>query len=253
MSTAVSLNIRMNIRAESAGSSVARRTEAGVVSSAEMARQCRIMAGEIDAVEFAVFRIGPSRERSRLVPWLDSEFPNASLTAKLLSSRFGGDLVRHAVLSTAPLWWSANPDSLSATAFRGLRWGVEIAPCLPGTSGLCLPVQTEGRQQALFVFLGPSIALEEQSLCDLHARCFALFGTIARFRSTEGGKVPSISKRELECLKLTANGHTSEDIAARLGLSIHTANQYLTNATQKLNVVNRMHAVAKALRLGLID
>jgi DNA-binding CsgD family transcriptional regulator len=62
-----------------------------------------------------------------------------------------------------------------------------------------------------------------------------------------------MSRRELECLSLTADGQTSEEIAARLGLSVHTANQYLTNSTQKLNAVNRMHAVAKALRMGLID
>ena len=41
--------------------------------------------------------------------------------------------------------------------------------------------------------------------------------------------MPTISKRELECLSLTANGLTSEEIADRLGLSVHTANQYLTN------------------------
>ena len=43
------------------------------------------------------------------------------------------------------------------------------------------------------------------------------------------------------------------EIAKRLGLSVHTANQYLANTTQKLNAVNRVHAVAKALRKGLID
>ena len=58
--------------------------------------------------------------------------------------------------------------------------------------------------------------------------------------------------RELECVRLTANGMTSEQIAAALKLSVHTANQYLTNSTQKLNAANRVHAVAKALKLGLI-
>jgi len=62
-----------------------------------------------------------------------------------------------------------------------------------------------------------------------------------------------MSRREIECLKLTSRGYTSEEIAKELKLSVHTANQYLTQTTQKLNAVNRMHAVAKALRLGLID
>ena len=54
-------------------------------------------------------------------------------------------------------------------------------------------------------------------------------------------------------LKLTANGYTSEAIARLLKLSVHTANQYLTQCAQKLNAVSRTQAVAKALRLGLID
>ena len=62
-----------------------------------------------------------------------------------------------------------------------------------------------------------------------------------------------MSAREIQCLRLTAEGKTSEEIARRLGLSVHTANQYLSATSQKLNAVNRMHAVAKALRLGLID
>ena len=76
---------------------------------------------------------------------------------------------------------------------------------------------------------------------------------MTRLKPLDGSNAPAISKRELECLSLTANGLTSEEIAAELGLSVHTANQYLTNTAQKLNAVNRMHAVAKALRLGLID
>ncbi len=62
-----------------------------------------------------------------------------------------------------------------------------------------------------------------------------------------------MTQRELDCLKLTANGYTSEEIAVILGLSVHTANQYLTKVTLKLNALNRVHAVAKALRLGLIE
>ena len=88
---------------------------------------------------------------------------------------------------------------------------------------------------------------------DLHGRCFALFDAVSRIISTQSRDLPSMSRREIECLKLTSRGYTSEEIAKLLKLSVHTANQYLTQTTQKLNAVNRMHAVAKALRLGLID
>ncbi|MGT2467547.1 response regulator transcription factor [Mesorhizobium atlanticum] len=85
-------------------------------------------------------------------------------------------------------------------------------------------------------------------------RSFALFAAVARIRPGDTGRTRSISKRELECLKLTASGSTSEEIAKLLKLSVHTASQYLTQSTQKLNAVNlQLRQVAKALRLGLIE
>ena len=101
--------------------------------------------------------------------------------------------------------------------------------------------------------MGSAMRVTQEMLYEIHGRCFALFSAVARIRPGEAGRVRAISKRELECLKLTANGHTSEEIARLLKLSVHTANQYLTQTTQKLNAVNRMQAVAKALRMGLIE
>ncbi|PZN51118.1 MAG: helix-turn-helix transcriptional regulator, partial [Proteobacteria bacterium] len=111
----------------------------------------------------------------------------------------------------------------------------------------------ERGQCGLAVFLDIERALKQETLYDAHARCFSLFAAVARIRPGDNGRWRSMSKRELECLKLTANGHTSEEIARLLKLSVHTANQYLTQSAQKLNAVNRTQAVAKALRLGLID
>lgn len=225
----------------------------GAISMLDAVRRCRLIAADIDAVEYAVFLIGPSAERGRLVPCFDGEFPSLAATTKLLSVRSGEAVIKHTLVSAAPFWWSSNTGSRSFDNFRRLIWAVDAEPCLPGTSGLAFPVHAEHGQSGIVVFMGPAIVIDDQALCDVHARCFALFGAVARLRSPEGEKAPSISKRELECLRLTANGQTSEDIARLLGLSVHTANQYLTNATQKLNAVNRMHAVAKALRLGLIE
>ena len=155
--------------------------------------------------------------------------------------------------STVPCWWSDGPPSLSSSAFENLEWCARTQPLAAGTAGIAFPVQADRGLCGLVIFLGLEIALAPEGLYEIHARCFSLFEAVARIRPGESAKFPSISKRELECLKLTANGYTSEEIARLLKLSVHTANQYLTNTAQKLNAVNRMHAVAKALRLGLIE
>jgi DNA-binding CsgD family transcriptional regulator len=62
----------------------------------------------------------------------------------------------------------------------------------------------------------------------------------------------SLSPREVDCLTHVAQGHGDEDIAARLGISKHTARFHVENAVQKLGAANRTHAVALAAQLGLV-
>ena len=62
----------------------------------------------------------------------------------------------------------------------------------------------------------------------------------------------TLSEREIACLQLAGDGRISEEIAERLGLSVHTVNAYLGSATIKLDSVNRIQAIAKAIRLGYI-
>ena len=63
----------------------------------------------------------------------------------------------------------------------------------------------------------------------------------------------TLSARERECLHWTASGKTSSEIATILELSEHTVNHYLSAACQKLGATNRAHAVARAIRAGLVD
>ena len=62
----------------------------------------------------------------------------------------------------------------------------------------------------------------------------------------------NLNDREIECLQLVGNGMKSEAIGEQLNLSVHTVNAYLGSATTKLNAVNRIQAIAKAIRLGVI-
>lgn len=64
---------------------------------------------------------------------------------------------------------------------------------------------------------------------------------------------PRLTSREAECLSSTGHGRTYGETARRLGVSIETVRLHLRSACSKLGAVNRAHAVAKAITLGLID
>lgn len=61
-----------------------------------------------------------------------------------------------------------------------------------------------------------------------------------------------LSKRELEILGLLAQGHSNQEIAAKLFISLSTVKTHIQNLFEKLDVKRRIQAVEKAKRLSLI-
>lgn len=61
-----------------------------------------------------------------------------------------------------------------------------------------------------------------------------------------------LSKRELEILNLLAQGHSNQEIAAKLFVSLSTVKTHIQNLFEKLDVKRRTQAVEKAKRLNLI-
>lgn len=61
-----------------------------------------------------------------------------------------------------------------------------------------------------------------------------------------------LSKRELEILGLLAQGHSNQEIAAKLFVSVSTVKTHIQNLFEKLDVKRRIQAIEKARRLNLI-
>jgi DNA-binding CsgD family transcriptional regulator len=61
-----------------------------------------------------------------------------------------------------------------------------------------------------------------------------------------------LSKRELEILNLLAQGHSNQEIAAKLFVSVSTVKTHIQNIFEKLDVKRRIQAIEKARRLNLI-
>lgn len=216
-------------------------------------RYCRDLAQMIGASSFSLFFTVSKGKTNQLTPAFDNSFPGLSP----LTTSFADDFAQQAATAAMPLWWCACQAGCFLEA-EARNWATRITnpmtdAAMADSRGIAFPVVQKHGCAGVVVFSGDDLVLDQQLLCEIHACCHTLFAEVARQRPLASALTPSMSKREIECLRLTANGLTSDNIATRLGLSIHTANQYLTGAAQKLNAVNRIHAVAKALRLGLID
>jgi DNA-binding CsgD family transcriptional regulator len=61
-----------------------------------------------------------------------------------------------------------------------------------------------------------------------------------------------LSKRELDILNLMAQGHSNEEIAAKIFVSLSTVKSHNQNLFVKLDVKRRTQAIEKAKRLNLI-
>ena len=61
-----------------------------------------------------------------------------------------------------------------------------------------------------------------------------------------------LDANELAALRLFANGKNADEMAVELGFSKSMALHYLRVAARKLGARNRVHAVALAVRSGLI-
>ncbi|GCE78348.1 helix-turn-helix transcriptional regulator [Cellulomonas biazotea] len=88
---------------------------------------------------------------------------------------------------------------------------------------------------------------------DLLGRLLDQVGTLQRqVLRPRGLTFTGLASREIEVLKLVADGYDTAEIAQHLAYSERTVKNVLHDVTTRLQLRNRSHAVAYALREGLI-
>ncbi len=81
-----------------------------------------------------------------------------------------------------------------------------------------------------------------------------LLRQVARTPPVSSPSVPPLplSEREIQVLRLLAEGLSNEEIAAELGIAVNTVRNHVRNILEKLRLRNRVQAAVYAVRHGLL-
>lgn len=84
------------------------------------------------------------------------------------------------------------------------------------------------------------------------AETFERLGAIPAARRARSRGAAALSARELDVVRLVAEGLSDREIAGRLVVSPHTVHRHIANVLTKLGAASRAAAAAEASRLGLL-
>jgi NarL family two-component system response regulator YdfI len=76
--------------------------------------------------------------------------------------------------------------------------------------------------------------------------------TVTSTPENTADSLEELTPREIEVLRLMAEGFGNKQIAARLGISDHTVKFHISSILAKLSVSSRTEAVTQGIRMGLI-
>lgn len=172
--------------------------------------------------------------------WWDRYFSNGYL--------FVDPAIKHVLNDTRPFLWS-ELDPLchdDPAAARVMNEASEFQL----KQGFTVSLMTLDDTSAGFSFAG-----EKFDLAPEHHGMLQLLATYALGRTLiveEPLQVP-LTPRERDVLRWAAEGKTDWEIGIILHISEHTSDKMLRLVRQKLTASNRAHAIAKAIRFGIID
>ncbi|KQQ58252.1 LuxR family transcriptional regulator [Rhizobium sp. Leaf311] len=208
----------------------------------------------LGAKNFVVLRAVASGfpNKRKLLCEMENWGMNATEQSARLVHVMGERLQEHLERSLLPVIWKSE----SGTGFSDIPDVAALMLRLSNSdlsyAGLALPVRLGTIGNGYVVFCGGSLLLDNELVLEQHIKCTEIMVDLLALDERRVTPAESLSEREVACLQLAGDGRISEEIAVKLGLSVHTVNAYLGSATIKLDSVNRIQAIAKAIRMGYI-
>lgn len=163
--------------------------------------------------------------------------------------------VAHCLTQTSPLIWTSSHFSESD------QQEMYEEACQHGLcTGISLPIHGPKQEVGMLCFVRSD---DTQEALDAHVQRSLPMLTLLRDVAFDSSQrfldgyterlIPKLTPREYECLKWTAQGKSTWEIAKIFGCSEATVNFHMTNIRSKFGVSSRSAAAVKATRMGLID
>lgn len=198
----------------------------------ELLVSARLARGELEEAASALAAL---REIERLVrtPPLRA---SADLAEGMLEAARGDHYRARTLLEDA-----VDSFERSGAPFEAALAGIELATTLAALG------RTDPAEREAAAALKCLLELEANAEAERARRILE-----ASARDGARSQLPEVTTRELEVLRLLAEGLTNEQIAERLVVSEHTVHHHVTSIKRKLNLPSRTAAAAYAFRHGLL-
>lgn len=168
----------------------------------------------------------------------------------------GDPLVERALASPVPFCWGS--EYLPRDTPEDIRFFYETLRDDGARSLFVVPLRCDQKRGLGVGMVGngmPRKAFETH--LDTHGASLALAVIYADLRMVALSRAQkadeaSLAPRETQCLQLLTSGLKNDEIASRMGITVHTVQLHLASAKRKLGATTREQALAKALTFRLI-
>ncbi|SOC83514.1 regulatory protein, luxR family [Ensifer adhaerens] len=221
---------------------------------ADLLQQMTALQRQLNARNFAVLRVsGSGLSSKRSIKILADNFPTGACGAQEVLDLYGDAMVEHIDVSILPLLWNGRDESSTSETVDFDTFVTRLRGRTLPFAGIAFPVRLGSTGNGFAVFTSAYLDLTSETILDTHLQVTGALARQLQYEERRGQPAEMLTEREIACLQMAGDGRTSEEIAEKLGLSVHTVNAYLGTATTKLDSVNRIQAIAKAIRLGYIN
>lgn len=224
-----------------------------VVDAARSVQEAVEAIRDIYGLDHATYHHQPIGGSGPEAPYVKSTYPAEWLTRYLLNGYIRVDPVVLAGFSRMlPFDWQDVEWTQNAKAFMLDAFAHGL-----GGNGYSVPLIDKRTRRALFSVNSQMPQPAWQDFIAANAAQFAELGQRMHRRVIEelyasADPLPQLKPREIEVLAWAAQGLEAKEIARKMGISVHTAQDYQKSARSKLRCETMAHAVAEAIRLGII-